>query len=445
MKTTVERLDAHTVRLNVTVPASDVDAAIDAAYKRIAGKVKIAGFRAGKAPRPVIDTQIGREAVIADAQDELLGTAYGQALDAERLRPIAQPDVDDFDLMEAGKEFSFTAQVEVRPELTISSADGLSIEVPPSVTADAEIDAQIEHTRERFASVEPVEDRGIEADDFVLISFVGTVDGEEYEGNVVDRYLYEMNRGLMPPEFDAGLLGLKAEDTTTVAFEIPDTSSNKEFVGKTASFDVTVHEVKAKVLPEIDDEFASNVGGYETVAEMRDSLRETMDKAKQVGHKRAVERAAREALAERLEGDVPETMIVNTQGQMMRDFINGLESRGASFPEYLQATGVTMDKIEADVAEQARKVVAEELALEALFRHQGWEVTEVDLDEAIAEMAGESDKSAEELRASWEESGVIAVLAEQIMHRRAVEWLMDPANVTVTEVEPEADEASDKE
>ncbi len=445
MNTTVERLDAHSVRLTISVPASDVDIAIDAAYKRMAQKIKIPGFRAGRAPRPMIDTHVGREAVLADAQDELLSSAYSKALDSEALRPIAQPEIDEVELIEAGKEFEFTAQVEVRPELTLSSIDGLSVTVPPAATSDAEIDAQIDHARERFASVEPVEGRGVQAEDYVLISFVGTVDGKEYDGNVVDRYLYEMNSGLMPSEFDEGLIGVKSGEDTVVEFEIPDTSTNEEFVGKTASFEVTIHEIKAKVLPEVDDEFATSVGGYDSVEEMRASLRETMDKAKQVGHKRAIEQAAREALAERLDGEVPDAMVENTKGQMMRDFINGLESRGVSLADYLQATGGGMERIESDMGDRARQVVREELALEALFRHQGWEVTDEEIDAEIAEMSSSSDADPAELRRSWEDSGVIAVLREQIMHRRVVGWLMDSANVEVIELEPEAADTTDKE
>lgn len=441
MNTTVERLDAAKVRLTVTVTPAEVDESIEDAYKRIAKKVKIPGFRAGKAPKPMIDTHVGREAVIADAQDELLNTSYGNALDAEGLRPLAQPEIGEIDLMEPGKEFTFTAEVEVRPELTISSADGLSVNVPPATATDREIDAQIEHTRDRFATLEPVEDRGIEADDFVLLSFVGTVGGEAYDGNVVDRYLYEMNRGMMPEEFDAGLMGKKAGDEVTVTFEIPDTSSNPEFVGKSAEFAITVHEVKAKVLPEVDDEFASNVGGYDTVAEMRDALREQMDRAKALGHAREVESAVRAALAARLEGDVPEVMVENTKAQMMRDFVNGLESRGSSLESYLAATGGDLDAIDRGIGEQAAASVREELALEALFRHLGMTITDEDIDAEIALLASDTETEPSELRKKWEDSGVISVLKEQITHRKAVEWLTTDGHVEINEVLPESEQA----
>lgn len=435
MNTSVEKLGPSRVRMTVSVSAAEVDEAVDEAYKRLAKKIKVPGFRAGKAPKPVIDTHVGREAVIADAQDALLNESYGRALDAEGIRPIASPQIGELGLMEPGKDFEFVAEVDVRPELSLSSVEGLRIHVPPSKATDREIDAQVEHLRERFASLEPVEDRGVEANDFVLISFVGTLDGEEYEGNKVDRYLYEMNRGLMPEEFDAALLGTESGATVTATFPIPETSSEKSYVGKTASFEITVHEIKAKKLPEVDDEFAANVGGYDSVAEMREKLREQLDQSKAVGHGREVERSARAALAERLEGEVPETMVENTHSQMMRDFITGLETRGISMQEYFKATNGNLADLEEGIGEQARQAVTEELALEALFRRQGWAVTDEDIDAEISELAGSSDTDPAELRQKWAESGVLSVLREQIMHRRAVQWLLDPANVEVIETD----------
>jgi trigger factor len=274
------------------------------------------------------------------------------------------------------------------------------------------VDTQIEHTRERFANLEPVEDRGIEAEDFVQLSFVGTVGGEEYEGNTVDKYLYEMNRGLMPSEFDEGLIGLKAGDTTEVEFEIPETSSKEEFVGKTAHFDITVHEVKAKVLPELDDEFASTAGGFETLSEMRDDLMTKMSDVKRAGRERALERKAREALAERLEGDVPEAMVTSRHESMLREFVDGLQQRGMSVEQYLEATGYEFEQIGEDMKEQASMLVREELALEALFRALDMEVTDEDLETEIARFAEAAETTPEDIRARWENTRAIEVITE---------------------------------
>ena len=444
LKTSVEKIDAHTIKLAVCVPPDDVDKAIDVAYKRLAKQMKIPGFRKGKAPKPVLDNQVGREAIVADAQDDVLSDSYSRALDTEGIRPIAQPEIDDLEPMVAGSEFEYTAIVQVRPELELSSVEGLTVEVPPREVTQREIDAQIDQMREKFATLEPA-DRGVAEDDFVLVSFVGRVDGEDYEGNAVDKYLYEMGRGLMPDEFERGIIGLEPGEETHIEFVIPETSSVPEFVGKTATFDVTVHEIKAKVLPELDDEFAANAGGYDNVEEMRESIREQFARNREAAYERLRERGARRALADRLEGEVPEKMIENMREQIGRDFFAGLESRGVSVEQYLQATGITPEQLDSDFGKQAEEAATEELALEALFRKLEMEVTEEDVDATILEMAGAVDADAAELRAKWDGAGVISVLKEQIMHRRAVQWLMDEANVEVIEKEPSDEDATDAE
>ncbi|MDA3936567.1 MAG: trigger factor [Actinomycetota bacterium] len=442
MKTSVETLDGNAVKLTVTVPAEVVDSAITDAYKEISKKVKIPGFRSGRIPRPVIDNNVGKGYVLAEAQEGLVNMVYGDALDQAEVRPIASPEIGELDELVPGQEFTFEAEIEVRPEYKLSSLKDLSIEVPPSATTDAEVDAQIEYTRDRFATLELV-DRGVEKGDFVLLSFVGKVDGEEYDGNAVDKYNYEMGMGMMPGEFDATLMGTKAGETAFSEFPIPDSSSNPEFIGKTATFDIEVHEVKAKVLPELDDEFAASVGGFDTFAEYRDDVRVKLEQSKAVGHSQSVERAVRAALAERIEGEAPAAMVDSAKQAMMRDFMTGLEQRGMTGDQYLQATGVTPDQIEADIAKQAKTSVLEELALEALFRELELEVTDEDLDEEIGKMADSSTSTAEELRAKWEETGVISVLHEQIMHSKAIMWLMDDENVEIIEKEPEIPGTSD--
>lgn len=433
MNTSVERIDAHTVRLTVKVTADEVDAAIDDAYRRIGQKVKAPGFRAGKAPKPIIDAQVGRDAVLAEAQEGLVSETYGDALNVEALRPIEQPEIGELDLIEPGTEYEYVAEVQVRPELTLSSVEDLSVEVPPSTASEREIDAQINHLREKFATVEPVEDRGVAEKDFVLLSFVGRIDGEEYEGNSVDRYLFEMGRNLMPADFEEGLLGVKPGDELTIEFAVPDTSSVPEYIGKTASFEVTVHEVKEKVLPELTDELASSIGGFASVDEMRANTREELDRTKLFANRRAHEGNARAALAARLEGDVPDAMIASVRGGMMRDLMNNLESQGMSIERYSEATGMSAADIQAQVDVESAKAVAEELALEALFRQLGLEVTDEDIEGEIRLMAGDAeDLDVEAKSAAWEAAGLMPVIHEQVMHRKAVEWLMDENNVTVT-------------
>lgn len=432
MPSTFEHLDGDMIRLTVTVPADEVDREIDAAYGRIGAKLRIPGFRPGHAPRPVIDTHVGKDVVLAEAQEEIVSESYGRAISEQDLRTYGQPDVGELDLVEPGTDYTYTAEVHLRPELALMSAEGFSITVPSRVTSDREIDAQIEHTRERFATLEAA-DRPIADGDFALISFVGTVDGEEYEGNKVDKYLYELGRGMMPAEFDGALVGVAAGGSAVAEFVIPDTSSNEEFVGKTARFEIEVHEVKAKVLPALDDDFAASVGGFDSFAEYREDIRTKLDAAKATGYDHKVEVEALAALVGRLEGEVPEEMITSRAASMTREFFESLEERGISLQQYVEATGAQPEQIQADLKVQAESRVREELALESLFRAQGYEVTEDDVTEAVLQLTGEDPEEAGRMRASLEANGALPILREQIMHRRALGWLVD--NVAVTEEE----------
>lgn len=442
LKTTIEPLEGSSVKLTITVPAEQVDEAVSKAYENVGKKIRIPGFRKGKAPRPVVDNYVGKDYVRTQATEELVDETYSEAIDAEELRPIDSPDIEELDLVVEGEDFTYSATVELRPELTVSSTDGIAVEVPVLPEVDAEIDEQIEQVRDRFASLEPVEDRGIEAGDFALISFVGDVAGEPYEGNVVDKYLYELGRGQMPAEFDAGLLGMKPDETKRIEFEIPDTSSNPEFVGKTAGFEVTVHEVKAKVLPEVDDEFAISVGGYDSVEGMREDLRGRLEAQRTLQHDRDVEGALRAAIAERLEGEVPAPMINAKVNQLMRNFESMLEQNGMTVEAYAESVNTPLEVIEADFNRQGELAVREDLALEALFRAVGLDVTDEEVDNEIASMAS-SPEQIEEMKARWAENGLLPILRDQVIRTKAIAWLRE--NATVTEVAPEAAEGGAEE
>lgn len=442
MQTTVERLEGNRVRLTITVPAETVDAAIDASYKEFSNKLRIPGFRKGRIPRPIIDTHVGREAVLADALERLIDDTYMRALSLEDLHTMEPPDTGELDALQPGQPYTYTAEVAVRPELSLTSIDGLVVYAGPAKTSEREIDAQIEHYRERFATLEPV-DRGVQTGDFVDLSFVGTVDGEPYEGNTVDRYLYETGRGLMPEEFERALVGAKAGDKVVAEFEIPETSSVPEFVGKQARFEIDVHEVKAKVLPDLDDEFATSVGGFDTLEELREDIRQKLDGAKATGRQKRIEVLALDALSSRLEGEVPEQLVQNRVNSMTREFFETLEQRGITLPDYVEATGVTVEQIQADIRRQAELRVREELALEALFRAAGLALTDEDVEQAVLQMADGDAEQARRLREQLESAGTLPILKESIRQTKAFEWLM--ANVEVKDEEPPAEQpAEDK-
>lgn len=441
MNTTVEKLEGNRVRLTVDHTAPEVDQAITAAYTRVSRQIKLPGFRPGKAPRPLIDAHVGRESVLAEALEDLVEDSYPRALDEHRIHPMGRPDTGDLDMVEEGAEHTFTAEMDVRPDFTLASIENLTAEVPPSSTTDAEIDAQVAYLRDRFATLEVIEGRGIADGDFALLSFTGTVDGKPADDLTVDKYLYEVGHGIMPSEFDAGITGVDAGGTARVEFLVPETAANPDYVGKPAVFDVVVHEVKAKVLPEIDDELASNIGGFETMAELRTDIRAKLDENKAAAHGRLVERAARVSLSERLQGEVPVEMVAGRTEAMAEEFFDSLKDQGMTIDDYLEATDLTVEQIQSDIAREASLRVRDELALEALFHQAGLEYAEEELDHEIEVLAGGDKVPVAQMRERLIQSGVIGILRERLMQRHATRYLME--HVEIVEIDPGA-EASDK-
>jgi len=436
LNTTVEKLEGNRVKLTVSHTAVEVDAAVAAAYLRVARQVKLPGFRPGKAPRPLIDTHAGRESVLAEALEDLVENSYPRALDELRLRPMSAPDTGDLDLLEEGADYTYTAEVDVKREFTLSSIEDLTAKVPPAHTTDAEIDAQIEYVRDRFATLEVVEDRGIIDGDFALLSFTGTVDGQTADDLTVDKYLYEVGRGIMPPEFETGIVGAKPGDHLHIEFAVPETAANPDYVGKPAAFEVEVFEIKAKKLPEIDDELANNIGGFETMAELREDIRTKLDENKATAHTRLIERGAREALSERLVGEIPGELVASRTDAMGEEFFDSLKDQGMTMEGYLEATELTVEQLQADIAREAAMRVRDELSLEALFRQAGLEYTDDELEAEVEQIAVADKVPAAQMRERLVHAGVLGLLRERLMHRHATRYLMD--HVEVVEVDPDA-------
>jgi trigger factor len=440
LNSSLERLEGNRVRITVVHNADEVREQIAEAYTRIARQIKLPGFRPGKAPRPIIDTQVGRDYVLGQALENLVERSYPRALDALDLRPLDRPDTGTLDGLVEGEDYTYTAEVDVKPELSLSSIEGIVAKVPSAATTDAEIDAQIDYLRDRFATLAPVEDRGIADEDFVLLSFTGTVDGEAADDLTVDKYLYEVGRGIMPQEFDQGLVGAQLGSSVHIEFAVPDTAANPDYVGKTAAFDVDIHEIKAKALAEANDEFATNVGGFDTIEELRNDIRTKLDENKATAQPRLIERAAVGSLVERLEGEVPAKMIEDRTGAMTEEFFDSLKDQGMSVEDYTAATGLNAEDLYADIAREAALRVRDELALEALFRQAGLNYTDEELDREVEKLASAEKIPVNKMRERLVDTGVMAYLRERLVQRHAVRYLMD--HVEIVEEAPSGEEAS---
>ena len=428
MESTVETLEDSKVRIAVTVSADEVDDFVKRTYARLAKEISVPGFRKGHAPRRVVDNLVGVDRVLGEVQELVVNETYPVALDKDEIRPVTDPEFGDIPLPEEGHDYSYEAEVTVRPEMTLSSYEGLVVTVEPDEVSDDDVERQVENMRDRLSTLELVEDRGLEPGDFAVLSFVWTIDGEEFEGGSVEQYLYEFGKGQMPQEFEDQLMGAESDDERTVQFEIPTSSSNPEYVGKIATFQVTVHEVKRKILAELSDEFATAAGGYDTVEDMRADIRSQLERVKRANYVQQVEVEARRALAENLEGDVPVAMIRKRVEDMVQDLVSQLEMSKTTFDQYVASLGMTKEQYDIDLETKAVESLRTEFALEALFRALDVEVTDADLDTEVGQLANSPDQIPE-LRERFERSGLMQVIGEQAMQRKATMWLMDNVEV----------------
>lgn len=429
-QTRVESIDDGKVKMTVTVQAQDVDTAVKSAAKKLSKEVRVPGFRPGKAPRKMLEQMLGTEYLLSQAAEDVINETYARALDKESLRVIDEPSFDDPDDLKEGAEFTYAVSFSPRPVMKLTSTD-IEVKMPPREVTDAEVDAQIESTRERMAGIEPVEEeRAIKDDDFVLLSFTSTLDGEDYEGSTIEKFLYELGRGNMPEAFEKALIGAKAGDKVSAEFDVEDNGTNSEFAGKKLKFDIEIHEIKQKSLPAVDDELAHEAG-FETLEEMRKEITDYIASQKENSYDRILGERLVAALADNIEGDIPQSMIEDRQKKLKGDFEDMLKERNMPLEQYLQMSGATFEQYDEDTLNQARAYVAQELALEALANDQKLEVSEDDFVKEFADVAEALKMTPEAARAKWEEFGLMTTLHDEIMRRKASDYLREHGKVTI--------------
>ncbi|MGV8083103.1 MAG: trigger factor [Coriobacteriia bacterium] len=431
----VERLEGIKAKLTVTVSADEVDKVIADTYSDFSKKIRVPGFRRGKVPTPVIDAHVGAGQVVLEATETLVNDVYPRAIAQESLRIVGDPKVDLESPAEKGKPFVFTADVQLEPELTLSSLDDVTITLPSPEVTEERLDHAMEQMADRIASLEPVEDRAVEAHDFVELSFTGHLDDEPYEGNTVENETYEVSSGTMPPEFDEGLIGMKPGEEKRIEYKIAEGAANEEYVGKTIRFDATLHGIKKKVAPPIDDELAASFG-FDKLEEMREALRNDIAARAQDVYEESKERESLRALADRLEGEVPEIMIDIEVRAMLRRLDRQLQASGSSLQEYSQRIGVMPEQMLKDMRPQAEEAVRNDLALAALFRQA--ELVRNPVDSAFEQFMADRMQVPEKERETWTVQNR-PVLDHQLMLKAALGWLNEHLKVETKAEEPEAE------
>ena len=387
MSLQVEKLEHNMAKLTIEVPAEDVEKALQAAYLKERKRISLPGFRKGKVPRQMIEKMYGPEVFYDDAANHMISEAYGKAYDECGLEIVSQPKVEVTQL-EKGKPFIFTAEVAVKPEVTLGEYKGLKVEKSDVEVTDEEVDAEIEKERERNARTVEVTDRAVQDKDEVTLDFEGFIDGEAFEGGKGEDYPLTIGSGAFIPGFEDQLIGAEIGKEMEVNVTFPEEYQAKDLAGKEAVFKCTVKAIKVKELPELDDDFASDVSEEgETMEEYRAEVRGKLKERKESAAKEKKENQAVEQAAANAEIDLPEPMVELQARQMADDFARRIMQQGMSLEQYFQFTGLTEEKMMEELKPQAEKRIRTRLVLEAIVAAENIEVSDERLEEELKKMA----------------------------------------------------------
>lgn len=443
MNTTVECLEDSKVKLSVTIPAVEVDARIKETYREIASKNNFPGFRKGRAPRQIIDSTLGREGILAQTTDDIVNEAYPMAIDAEDLRPLGDPTMEQSDIVEEGKDYTFVASVSVTPLLNLVSYEPVEIELVSDKASEAEIEEQVTALRDYYFSFKEVDDRPAEIGDFATVDLKVTFEGKEVPSLTFTERPVELGAKIVPGEIEEQIVGMKLGESKEFDFVAPhDTLAS---VGgekdDTAHAEVTLKAVRVKEFDTIDDAWAKEKTGFEDLADLRVHIAESIEGQRKEMLPRLKDQECSYAIAKRLEGEAPKEMIAATQQQLLRDFFNTLQRQGMTYDAYLQSTDLTPVQFQDDIKKQALDMATQSLALDSLFVHREMELTDEDIDKEF-EGAGVDDPKA--LRKEWEEAGRMSTIREAIRRSKASDWLIETAIVTTVDPAEKAKHVADE-
>ena len=432
-----EKLEGNQGVLTIEVDAKKVDEGLDYAFKKVVKDVTFPDSAKGKVPRAIFERRFGVEVLYQDALDYLLPTAYAEAVKETGIHPVDSPEID-IEQMEKGKNLIIKATVTVKPEVKLGEYKGLEVEKQDVDVTDEEVEKELEALRERYAEL-VVKEEPAEMGDTVVIDFEGFQDGEAFEGGKGENYSLELGSGQFIPGFEEQLVGMKSGDEKEINVTFPEEYHAKELAGKPAVFKVKVHEVKAKELPELDDEFAKDVDEEaETLEELKNKIRTRLEETKKTVADNKIRETVIQKAAENAEIDIPKIMIENEIDRMIREFEQRLHMQGMNLNLYYQFTDDNEESLREKMREDAEKRVRSSLTLEAIAEAENLEVTEDEVEEELKKMADMYNMKVEDVKKVF---GNLDVLKEDLKIQKAVDFLVENSK-TVEKAGEQAEEES---
>ena len=425
MSLQVEKMEKNMAKLTIEVSADDLEKALQSAYMKQRNKISLPGFRKGKVPRKMIEKMYGPEIFYDDAANEIIPGAYAKAYDECELDIVSRPVVD-IEQIERGKPFIFTAEVALKPEVSLGEYKGLEVDkVAVEVTAE-EVEQKLKEEAEKNARTVSVEDRAVADGDEVILDFEGFVDGEAFEGGKGENHPLVIGSGSFIPGFEEQLVGAEPEKEVEVKVTFPEDYHAENLKGKDAVFKCMVHEIKVKELPEIDDEFAAEVSEFDTLEEYKADVEAKLKESKEADAKRQKEDQAVEQAVKNASFEIPEPMIDTNVRQMVDEFAQRIGAQGLTMEQYAQFTGMTPEKIEEEMRPQAVKRIETRIVLEAIAKAENIEIDDGRLDEEIAKMAEAYHMEADKLKEVMGDAEK-KQMKEDIAVQEAITFLLDNA------------------
>jgi trigger factor len=429
VKATVSPLEGNKVKLSVEVDEDEFDKALNSAYRKIAREVRIPGFRPGKAPRKVLERrlgpQVGREQALHDALPEY----YAQALVDHDVDAIDSPHID----ITAGEDdgpVAFEATVEVRPAVLVPGYGGLRVELPRPEVSEAEVDEQIDRMRQVQATLTEV-DRPAREGDAVTVDITGTLDGEAQDGLTADDYSYTVGSTSITPEVDEQLTGAKVGDILEFDATHPDPDEKRRL-----RFRVLVKQVRERVLPEADDEWASENSDFDTIEGLRASIRERATRVRRAQAQAALRESTGAALAKLVEDELPEALVTQEMNRRAQDLAMRLQAQGMTTDQWMSVTGQTPEQVTAELRAAAEVAAKVDLALRAVAEAEEITCTDDDLDEELAHVAERVGEPVERVRTEFERGGNLAAVRSDVRKRRALDWLLERVEIVDEDGQP---------
>ena len=411
------------VKLTFNIEAEKFEQAMKKVYTKTAKYFNIPGFRRGKAPMQLVERQYGSAIFYEDAFNELVPEIYDEAIKENKIEAVSRPNIDIIQ-MEKGKELIFTATVETKPEVELGKYKGIEIKKIEYTTTDKDIEHELGHMAERNARLVTIEDRPVEKGDITVIDFDGSIDGVHFEGGKAENHELEIGSNTFIPGFEDQIIGMKIDEEKDVKVKFPEDYFSKDLAGKDAIFAVKLHEIRKKELPKMDDEFAKDVSEFDTLEELKNSIKEKLDVENETKAKNETEEEAIKTVCENAKIDIPNGMIETEIDNMIKDMETRLSYQGINLAQYLQIMGRKEEDMRKDFKEQAEKNIRVSLVLEAIAKEEKIEVTPDELNEKIKEMAEQYKMGEDKLN---ENEQLKEYIVDSLKREKAIELIVKEA------------------